>query len=541
MMDKIMLVMGRGGFKGSAWRLPRIVAPQWLTSLRGGFVLFLLLFGLLQCISITLLSQLVAHTKINIATAHAMTERQALINKSRIELLTASDNINRAGVYFMQDKQSGSVGSWQALADSADIALKAARAFFADYLKLEGAGDGDADLRQNFALVFDGLNEQLKGLRADNIDSFFMVPIQAFQEQFNSAYYQRLNQDTADAGSLNQAILSSLTSGRGLLLGISALLAGLLALAGVVLSYAVIVPLDRALRHLAQIATGNLSEHAPATRWQSREISALNRGIGQMQGGLRHIVDEINEISSLVMQGAGDIAGHNQRISQHNRHQTLAFHTIGDRLNNVAQEAENGALFAGNATRHMSEAEALTRRCGDMVTEVDKKMHQIVAESEKIAGIVTFLDGISMQTKLLSLNAAIEAAHSGSHGRTFSVVAREMSLLSQKSGGSTRDIDRLIQSTHRHIDGGFSRVKALDAVYHDIIQAVQGVASLLEELQRNAASQSEGVNAIAGEIKQLNGQIAQSNLLNLACASASDSLIVHSERLRQSVSKFTLA
>lgn len=536
-----MSLIGRIGFTGKKWRWPRIVLREWMTSLRGGFILFLLLFCLLQCVAVALLAQLVAHTKSNIATAHAMTQRQSLMNKSRIELLTASDNINRAGIYFMQDKQSGSVGSWQALADSADTALKAAHDFFAAYHKLDGAKDNDAELRQDFALVFDGLNEQLKGLRGDNIDSFFMVPIQAFQEQFNTAFYQRLNQDTADAGRFNQSILASLTFGRNLSLGINALLAGLLALAGAALSSAVILPLDRAQRHMAQIATGNIGGRVPASRWQSREILALNRGIGRMQSGLRHIVIEINEISSLVMQGAGDIASHNQRLSQHNQHQASAYHTIGDRLNNVAREAENGALFAGNATRHMSDAEALTRRCGEMVTEVDKKMHEIVAESEKIAGIVSFLDGISMQTKLLSLNAAIEAAHSGINGRTFAVVAREMSLLSQKSGGSTRGIDMLIQSTHRHIDSGFSRVKALDAVYHDIIHAVQGVALLLDELQRNAAAQSAGVNSIAGEIKQLNDQITQSNQLILACSEASASLIGHSQRLRQSVGKFALA
>ncbi|WP_162366414.1 methyl-accepting chemotaxis protein [Acerihabitans arboris] len=537
----MMLIIGRGFFKGKTWRVPPFILPYWMTSLRGGFILFLLLFCLLQCAAVVLLSHLVAHTKTNIATAHAMTERQSLMNKSRIELLTASDNINRAGIYFMQDKQSGSVDSWQALADSADAALKSARVFFAEYQQLGTAQDNDAALRQNFALVSDGLNEQLKGLRADNLDSFFMVPIQAFQEQFNAAFYQQLNQDTGDAGRFNQSILSSLTASRNLSLGVSALLVGLLALAGLALSYAVIMPLDRALRHMAQIATGNIAGPVPASRWQSREILALNQGIGQMQLGLQHIVNEINEISSLVMQGAGDIAGHNQRVSQHNRHQTRAFHIIGDRLNTVAQEAENGALFAGNATRQMSDAEALTRRCGEMVTEVDKKMHEIVAESGKIAGIVTFLDGISMQTKLLSLNGAIEAAHAGVYGNTFAVVAREMGLLSQKSGSSTRDIDTLIQSTHRHIDSGFSRVKALDAVYHDIIHAVQGVALLLDELQRNAATQSEQVNAIADEIKRLNGQIAQSSLLTVACAEASDSLIGHSQRLRQSVSKFALA
>lgn len=535
-----MSTTARSFFQVKKWRRPRFFLPDWMSSLRGGFYLFLLLFCLLQCVAVVVLSQLVAHTKTNIATAHGMTERQALMNKSRIELLTASDNINRAGIYFMQDKQTGSVGSWQALADGADAALKSAQGYFNQYQQLGAEQGSDAELKQNFTLLFDGLNEQLRGLREDNIDSFFMVPIQAFQEQFNTTFYQRLNQDTADAGQFNQSILASLTAGRNLSLGVSALLVGLLALAGMALSSAVILPLSRALSHMAQIATGNIAGTLPVSRWQSREIKALNLGIGQMQLGLRHIVDEINEISSLVMSGAGDIAGHNQRFSQHNQRQERAFQTIGERLDNVAREAENGAQFADNATKQMSDAEALTRRCGEMVTEVDEKMHEIVAESGKIAGIVSFLDGISMQTKLLSLNGAIEASHAGAYGHTFAVVAKEMGLLSQKSGSSTRDIDMLIQSTHRHIDSGFSQVKALDAVYHDIIQGVQGVGILLNELQLNAVAQSEQVNAIAEEIKRLNQQIDQSSQLTVACAEASDLLISHSARLRQSVSKFAL-
>ncbi len=521
-------------------RLSRITLPGWMTSLRGGFMLFLLVFCLLQCASMALLTRLVAQTKDNVTTVHGMAERQALINKSRIELLTASDNINRAGIYFMQDKQSGSVGSWQALADSAEVSLKTAKAFFSDYQKLADTHDHDSALQQNFTLVFDGLDEQLKGLRGDNLDSFFMVPIQAFQEQFNAAFYQALNQDNAAAERFNQSILSSLTANRNLSLGISALLASLLALACVVLSYAVIAPLNRALRHMAHIATGNIAEPLSHSRWQSREIRWLNQGIGEMQLGLQHIVKEINEVSSLVIHGAGDIARHNQRYSQYNQQQMQAFETISHKLNGVAQEAENGASFAGDATRQMGETEALTRHCGEMVTEVDQKMHEIVAESEKIAGIVTFLEGISMQTKLLSLNAAIESAHAGAFGHTFSVVAREMALLSQKSGSSTRDIDALVHSTHQHIDSGFSRVKALDAFYHDIIRAVRGVAAVLGELQLNATLQSDRVNAIADEIQRLNEQIHQSTHLTVACAEASASLIDHSQRLRLSVRKFAL-
>ena len=535
-----MSVIKRVVFWPKSLRFRRLSLPGWMTSLRGGFSLFTLVFCLLQCASIALLTRLVTQTTTNVTTARMMTERQSLLNKSRIELLTASDNINRAGVYYMQDKQSGSVGSWRPLADSADASLKAARGFYTSYQKLSSGHGNDSDLQQSFGMVFDGLSEQLKGLRADSIDSFFMVPIQAFQEQFNDLFYQWLQQDNADAERFNQTMLTSLTHNRNISLSISALLMSLLISACLVLSCAVVTPLNRALRHLAQIATGNIGHALPTSRWQSREIQWLNQGIDQMQQGLQHIIREINEISSLVMHSANDIAEQNQGYSLHNRQQMTAFDAISVKLNGVAQDVDNGARFAGNATKQMNDAEVLTRHCGEMVTEVDRKMHEIVAESEKIAGIITMLEGISMQTKLLALNAAIESAHAGVYGRSFSVVAKEIGLLSQKSGSSTREIDHLIHSTHKHIDSGFSRVKALDTFYLDIIKSVRGVAVLLGELQQNANQQSLEVNTIAGEIKRLNDQIHQSHSLTVASAQASDSLISHSQRLRQSVSKFSL-
>ncbi|WP_170975429.1 methyl-accepting chemotaxis protein [Martelella alba] len=511
-----------------------------MTSLRGGFLLFMLVFSVLQCASILFLTRLVNQTSANVATAGMMTERQALLNKSRIELLTASDDVDRAGIYFMQDKQSGSVGSWQPLADSAGTSLKNARRYF-DAYNDNGPGHDDTDLRQSFAMVFDGLNEQLKGLRTNNINSFFEVPIQAFQEQFNELFYQRLARDNAESARFNRAILNSLTHNRNISLSISAMLIVLLLVACLALSLAVVTPLHRALRHLAQIAIGDIAHRLPASRWQSREIRRLNQGIDQMQQGLRHIISEINDISSLVMGSADDIARHNQGYRQYNQQQLAAFDAISLKLDSVAQDVDNAAQFAGEATRQMGDAQALTRRCGEMVTEVDRKMHEIVAESEKIAGIITLLEGISMQTKLLALNAAIESAHAGVHGRSFSVVAKEIGLLSQKSGHSTHEIDQLIHSTYHHIDGGFSRVKDLDAFYLDIMTSVRSVAEMLGELQQNANQQSIQVNTIAGEIKQLNEQIHESHHLTVASAQASDSLITQAERLRSSVSRFSLA
>lgn len=509
--------------------------PGWILSLRGAFTLFLLLFCVMQCASALLLTRLVDSTQQNVAIAHQLSARQSLLDKARMELLTASDNSQGGAIYLMQDNQTGSVDSWKSLAQSAQASLDNAQKLFALY-----QADGNSPLSQNFVMLVDGLKEQLKGLNARDIDAFFMVPMQAFQQQFNDAYYLTLNQANARSSQVNDATLGSLTTSRNISLGISALLLALLLAGGGLLLRGVILPLNQVSRQLSRIAVGDLSQQTPSRGRYAREIRQLNDSIGEMQGGLQHIVGEINAISLAVMTSAEQMSEQNEAFSAHNQQQTAAFTHISERLNRVAEEVEHSVGFASHATQQVQQADTLTQRCGAMVADVEVQMREIVGASGEIAGIVTLLDSLSLQTKLLALNAAIESAHAGVYGRSFSIVAKEIGLLSEKSGASTRNIDNLITSTHQHIDNGFSKVQALDCLYAQIAGAVTGVVTVLHELLQNASAQSKRVNTIASEIGRLNEQVKNSQALTQRSASASENLVSHAQRLSQSVSQFVL-
>ncbi|WP_455816085.1 methyl-accepting chemotaxis protein [Pseudomonas cerasi] len=507
----------------------------WLRSLRGGFMLFLLVFSLLQCASVLLLTRLVASTGDNISEIHTLSGRQALLDKARMALLTASDNSHRAGIYLMQDNQTGSVDSWKSLAETAQTSLDNAHKLFEQYPVAQ-----DSPLKQNFDMLAGGLQEQLKGLNAKDIDAFFMVPMQAFQQQFNDSYYQVLTQANQQTDGLNLSTLSSLTTSRNLSLCISALLGGLLLLSGGLLLVGVIQPMDRVSRWLAQIATGDISQPPYQSRFLSTEIGQLIQNVDGMQRGLRHIVGEINTIADAVRGSADRMALQNDEFRAHNQQQSSAFEHISQRLNRVAEEVVHSVTFTHHATQQVQAADDLTRRCGTVVTAVEAQMRQIVDASGEIAGIVTLLEGISLQTRLVALNAAIESAHAGIYGRSFSIVAKEISLLSEKSSSSTRMIDGLIGSTHQHIDCGFSQVQTLDGLYREITHAVSGVVTLLSELQHNSDAQSKRVNAIALEIARLNQQVSEGEQLTSRSADTSEALVDHAQRLSHSVSQFVM-
>ncbi|KAA6101362.1 MULTISPECIES: methyl-accepting chemotaxis protein [unclassified Pantoea] len=510
--------------------------PVWLSSLRSQFMLFIVLFCLLQFAGVLLLNQHVNQTQHSLQQASQLRERLALLDKARIELLTASDNSHRAGIYLIQDQQSGSVDSWKSLAAAATTSLQQAQQLFAAY-----QAKSDSPLAQGFVLLAGGLQEQLKGLAANDINAFFMVPMQAFQQQFNDAWFSEIEQANQQLGSVNQHSLSTLKQSRNLALAIAALLMALLLLAAALLMRGVLLPLRHANAQLAQIATGDLVASPAPTRRQSLETRQLLLSIDTMRQGLQQIVSDITTVATRVAAGADEMQQHNQQVMQQHQAQNASFHHLSQRLHRVSEEVEKGAHFSQQATHDAQSADALMRHCAHEVDNMEHQMQQIVAAAGDIAGIVGMLDSLSMQTRLLSLNAAIESAHAGAYGRSFSVVAKEMGLLSQQSGASTRQIDGLIQHTQQHVQDGFAKVQALEVLFARIGQAVSGVVSQLNELQDNSTAQSHRVSKIAREVVEMSLQLQQNEALTDQQVQAAAQLSELSARLTQRAQQFRVS
>ncbi|MCL2456732.1 MAG: methyl-accepting chemotaxis protein [Defluviitaleaceae bacterium] len=189
-----------------------------------------------------------------------------------------------------------------------------------------------------------------------------------------------------------------------------------------------------------------------------------------------------------------------------------------------------------------------TETAGTLVTEGRKAtvelmdaMNAIENASRDLVGMVKSVEAIAFQTNLLALNAAVEAARAGEHGRGFAVVADEVRSLSQKSAEVVKNQQEKINDTVDRVKAGAEvvngMVETFERVSEAVVQVVNSVASVQEasDEQATKASQAEKIVSTLRDKIQENYVVIEGN------TAAVEQIDGKMREMRDKLSEFSLA
>ena len=335
-------------------RIAQRLIPRQFGLLTGIFCI-IGLFSALQLSSSFLLNASLKDAQRNEQQNLLAYQQQSKLDLARVSLLAASDLLNRSGVWFMQDKETGSEGSWHSLMDEAQASLTVSQQAWNAWLALNPPKD-DA-LITSYQLFYGAIKEQAEGLiKTNTIDAFFAVPAQAFQTDFNENYarYQQASEKQAMQG--RQSLMAQLSGLQTLFLIAPVLLLAIAVLVWFGMSRWVITPLRRLIAHINQLAAGDLSGTPPGVLRFNKEIGQLSDSVSTLQHGLQELVTQVSNATHAMVENIGSLAQGNQKLYLQSARQAKELEDVTTHIAALENHVEGNTGYAKLASSRADEA-----------------------------------------------------------------------------------------------------------------------------------------------------------------------------------------
>jgi methyl-accepting chemotaxis protein I, serine sensor receptor len=208
-------------------------------------------------------------------------------------------------------------------------------------------------------------------------------------------------------------------------------------------------------------------------------------------------------------------------------------------MEELTATVRQNADHAHQANALAEDALQSTAQGAGVVGDVVEKMQGIAQSSDRIAQIISVIDGIAYQTNILALNAAVEAARAGEQGRGFAVVAGEVCGLAQRSAQSAKEIKALIGESVAQIEGGSELVSRAGEAMQRVSTSISRVAQMMAEISTSSKEQSAGIQQVNQAVAQMDNMTQQNAALVEQAAAAS--LHDQTRQLSQAVSVFEIS
>lgn len=242
----------------------------------------------------------------------------------------------------------------------------------------------------------------------------------------------------------------------------------LLSIFGLVVYQRLIKPINQLTSKFAQVTNGdecNLNFRIEHTEKVGKDISeSLNHLLLRKQAAFENIADSIARLEPISQELRDTYSSMSQKSAMQNNHSDVvklsmdqikvATNAVSEHVKDISTTAATGKEVTVNAGQLMSDTVNSIHGLADDMSIASSEITALKAGSDKVHTILEVIQSVAEQTNLLALNAAIEAARAGEHGRGFAVVADEVRTLAARTRNSVSEVDQMI----RELQSGITRV-----------------------------------------------------------------------------------
>lgn len=314
---------------------------------------------------------------------------------------------------------------------------------------------------------------------------------------------------------------------------------------------AITLPLQKVVKAIRVVSDGDLTEEDLNVRTKD-EIGQLSSAVNVMKGNLKSLIQSVQENSEHLSAAAEQLSASTEEVSAStedmaNRVSATAetvksnseaanesaratdetavgvqriaesTNTLNVTSQGTSETASDGENIIRNAEQQMQTINISTSVVNELVQKLSKQTEEI----ENISRVIT---DITDQTNLLALNAAIEAARAGEHGKGFAVVADEVRKLAEESResaskifdltveikGDTQNVEKAVSESLTSVEDGVKIIGEAGESFRRIVQAIEQMTTQIEEISATSEEISASAEEVSASVNEISIGSAES-------------------------------
>lgn len=327
-------------------------------------------------------------------------------------------------------------------------------------------------------------------------------------------------------------------------------------------------PINTLVHRLRDIAEGEGDLTQRVDEKRADELGELGRWFNSLMVKIHDVVLQLSQATRDVAAAAIQIANTNEQMAagmQNQADQTMqvssAIEEMTASITDVSRQSADAANTASEAGRRAGDGNQIVthmvnemRSIAERVDSSAKDINTLGKNSEQIGQIISVIDSIAEQTNLLALNAAIEAARAGEHGRGFAVVADEVRSLAERTVEATKEVATAIASIQKQtadavrnmtenaarVTSGVELAEQAGESLNQIVRDSQNVASYVQSIATAAEEQANVSEQIAANVEAVNAVTRETTSRVAQAADSASELSDKAEQLKRLVNLFKI-